>query len=133
MPCPRSEELAPSALEAVARLELQRAFEGVAASFKLAGPIAPLQIPRGHEAAILRAIVAPGERTSGPLGVSVEILVDGQRYRTAWTNWRVDIWEVRPALLPGGRPSLLTALRACVGAKSLPIANAELRRSEADG
>jgi hypothetical protein len=109
---PEIEELSPSALEAVARLELRRAFEGVAASFQLAEPITSLQIPRGHEGTILRAIVPAGERVSGPLGVSVEILVDGQRYRTAWTSWRVDVWETRPALLGTRVPFLFAALRA---------------------
>jgi hypothetical protein len=101
------DELTPAALEAAARRELERAFQGVPATFLLAAPIEPLSVPRGHEATVMRAIVSPVPRAGGPLGVALEILVDGQCYRTAWTSWRVDVWEVRPTLAP--RPSLLFA------------------------
>lgn len=105
------EELAPATLEAAAKLELGRAFEGVDASFTLAEAIAPIQVPRGHGPASLRTRVSPGKRVSGSIGVTIEVLVDGRSYRTAWTTWRVDVWETRPALGPDSLPALFAASR----------------------
>jgi len=55
------------------------------------------------------------------VGVPVEVLVDGVRYRTVWTSWRVDVWETRPVLsrpVRAGeelRPELFSRARVQVG------------------
>jgi hypothetical protein len=95
------EELASDVVEGAARLELRRAFAGLEATFTPLDRIPSLDLPRGLEGSELRARVPAGPRTSGKLGVPVEVWLDGQCYRTLWTNWRVDVWETRPVSSPG--------------------------------
>ena len=94
---PEVEELSSEALQEVARLELQRAFEGIEATLTLVEAIPSLRLPQGDHGSELRARAPAGPRASGTLGVPVEVWVDGQCYRTIWTSWRVDVWETRPA------------------------------------
>lgn len=106
---PEVEELLPERLEAAARKGLERAFAGTAVSFTLLEPLEPVQVPRGHGPGGLEAVVTPAAGGSGPYGVALGILVDGQRYRTVWTSWRVDVWETRPAVGSRAAPGLLGA------------------------
>jgi hypothetical protein len=124
---PEVEELLPAMIEAAARDELQQAFEGIQASFTLAEPLQALTIPRGQGPSTLRATVASGKRTSGTLGVSLEVSVDGRPYRTIWTKWRIDVWETRPAAVP--RPSSIFALLWPSAAAPVEITRA-LRRDD---
>ncbi|HEX6885871.1 MAG TPA: hypothetical protein VF530_21025 [Planctomycetota bacterium] len=114
---PEVEEFLPERLEAAARREIERAFAGIPASFTLLEPLEPELVPRGHGPGGLEAVVSATAGGSGTYGVTIGILVDGQRYRSVWTSWRVDVWETRPAV--GSRnalPSLLGTSSAAVEA-----------------
>lgn len=131
---PEVEEIRPEVIEEAARAELLRAFGGREASFTLKDPLPLVRVPLGGEgvgaeAGEGRALVArapAGELHSGLLGVPVEILVDGLRYRTVWTSWRVEVWETRPVLarpVRAGeelRPELFERSRVRVGAEARP-------------
>ena len=96
---PVTETIDATALEAAARLELARVLAGKDATFTLKDPLAAVQVPlgeRGHE--LLARGPAPDALVNDIVGVPVEVLVDGLRYRTVWTSWRVDVWETRPVL-----------------------------------
>lgn len=95
---PQVEELSPARLEAAARLELEHEFQGVPASFTLSRALDPIRIPLGHGPSVIHARASVARRASGTYGVALEILVDGQPYRTTWTSWRVDVWETRSVL-----------------------------------
>jgi len=95
---PEIEEVAPAALEAAARTELVRAFAGKEATFTLADPLTPVKVPLGEEGSRIDARAPAGELRGGVVGVPVEVFVDGLRYRTVWTSWRVELWETRPVL-----------------------------------
>jgi len=98
---PEIQEVAPATLEQVARAELIRAYAGKEATFTLAQPIGLVSVPLGQTSNELMARAVVGEAKSGVVGVALEALVDGLRYRTVWTSWRVDVWETRSVL---GRP-----------------------------
>lgn len=95
---PQIEEIAPEVLEESARLELARAYQGKEATFTLAEPIPAIKVPLGETARRILPRVNGGEPRSGIVGVPLEVLVDGVRYRTVWTSWRIDVWETRPVL-----------------------------------
>lgn len=118
---PEIRELAPLDLEQAARLELIRAYSGKEATFTLAEPINPVKVPLGEKGNGIVARATAGEAKSGVVGVAVEALVDGLRYRTVWTSWRVDVWETRPVLSRPVRsgeelgPDLFTRKRVLLG------------------
>lgn len=95
---PQIEEIAPAVLEESARLELARAYQGKEATFTLAEPIASVKVPMGETNGRIVPRVSTGPVRSGIIGVPLDVLVDGVRYRTLWTSWRVDVWETRPVL-----------------------------------
>jgi flagella basal body P-ring formation protein FlgA len=118
---PEIEEIAPAALQEAARLELLRAFAGKDATFTLAEPIGTVKVPLGERGSSIQARMSTVEHKSGVVGVPVEVLVDGVRYRTIWTSWRADVWETRSVLARGVRageelsPELFSRARVQVG------------------
>jgi flagella basal body P-ring formation protein FlgA len=118
---PLIEELSPAALEEAARVELVRAFAGKEATFTLAEPIGTVKVPLGEKNSRIVARPSAGDAKSGVIGVPIEVLVDGIRYRTVWSSWRVDVWETRPVLtrpVRAGeelRPELFSRVRVPIG------------------
>lgn len=118
---PAIEEIAPAVIEGAARTELLRNSSGQEATFTLAESISPVKVPLGERGSVIHARITPGDLKSGVVGVPVEVLVDGVRYRTVWTSWRVDVWETRPVLsrpVRAGeelRPELFARARVQVG------------------
>ena len=118
---PEIEEVSALAIEDAARAELVRGLAGKEATFTLAESIPAVKVPLGEKGSTIRARVTPGELESGITGVAVEVLVDGLRYRTVWTSWRVDVWETRAVLsrpVRAGeelRPELFSRARVQVG------------------
>jgi len=125
---PEIDEIAPGVLEEAARAELVRAFAGKEATFTLSEPIGSVKVPMGERGRQVSARVPASELHSGIIGVPVEVLVDGLRYRTVWTTWRVDVWETRPVLtrpVRAGeelRPELFSRARVQIGRASEPEA-----------
>jgi len=95
---PAVEELTAAELEGAARAELTRLLAGKEATFTLSEPVQPVKVPLGDQGRRLSARTPEGELASGIVAVPVEVLVDGQRYRTVWTSWRLEVWETREVL-----------------------------------
>src|SRR5262249_49148498 len=118
---PAIDEISPAAQEAAARAELVRAFGGKEATFTLAETLNPVKVPLGEHRSTVQARLRASDAKSGTLGVPIEILVDGLRYRTVWSSWRVDLWETRPVLSRPVRageelkPELFSRARVQVG------------------
>jgi flagella basal body P-ring formation protein FlgA len=125
---PELEEIAPETIEASARAQLLLATAGKEATFTLAQTITPVRVPMGELATRVEARAPAGEVRSGVTGVPVEIFVDGLRYRTLWTSWRVDLWETRAILARSVRAGeelraeLFERARVRVGEGSSPAA-----------
>jgi flagella basal body P-ring formation protein FlgA len=95
---PATSELDPKEVEDAAKAELLLAFDGKEASFTLKDPIGTVTLPIGDRSRSIVAKKPTGELRSGVIGVPVELMVDGIRYRTLWTSWRVEVWETRDVL-----------------------------------
>jgi len=95
---PMIEEVPAREVEDAARAELLMAFGDKEATFTLKDPIGELKLPVGDRTRVIVAKKPTGELRSGIVGVPVELMVDGIRYRTIWTSWRVDVWETRDVL-----------------------------------
>ncbi|MFT5197898.1 MAG: flagella basal body P-ring formation protein FlgA [Planctomycetota bacterium] len=77
-----------------------RAFKVVEAKFKgsdvqisLTGTLQDIPAPTGKKGVEVRARAATGPVEQGLQGVAVDILVDGELWRTQWTTWAVEVWE----------------------------------------
>lgn len=95
---PMVEEVPSREVEDAARAELLLAFAGKEATFTLKDPLGELKLPVGDRTRAIVARKPTGELRSGIVGVPVELMVDGIRYRTVWTSWRVEVWETRDVL-----------------------------------
>jgi len=95
---PQVEQLDAKEIEDAARAELLQAFAEKEATFTLKDPIGVIPLPVGDRSRAIVARKPSGELRSGIVGVPVELLVDGTRYRTVWTSWRVEVWETRDVL-----------------------------------
>jgi flagella basal body P-ring formation protein FlgA len=58
----------------------------------------PLAVPAGEVGVELRARTPDVEPRDGAVSVPVEVLVDGELYRTVWTSWNVGVWTQVPVL-----------------------------------
>lgn len=81
-----------------ARAELERALAGREATFTARAEIQRAEVPVGVEGHAVRSTLVVPPTASGTVSVPVDLLVDGVRYRTVWTNWDVDLWETRAVL-----------------------------------
>lgn len=77
---------------------LRGALEGEDVRITTSAQLADLQVPAPQEAMELRARLRDGAPRAGAWSVPVEILVDGEVYRTVWTRWEVELWERRHVL-----------------------------------
>jgi len=95
---PEVVEVPGAELRDAARRELEKAFAGPATTITAQGEIPTVQVPAGTAAPNYVARVRKGERASGAVSVPVEVHVEGVRYRTVWTTWKVEVFEDRSVL-----------------------------------
>ncbi len=85
-------------LYAQAGQELRRVYAEVDARIQALGGLADLQVPEGNENVVLRAKPQSERIQAGTISLPVEIVIDGELYRTVWTRWEVELWEQRYVL-----------------------------------
>ncbi|MBM3990863.1 MAG: flagellar basal body P-ring formation protein FlgA [Planctomycetes bacterium] len=90
---PQVERVGAAAIEASARAEIARALSGAEHELALNTNLADLEVPAGNGPVDLRAVAGDTALRAGPINVAVRVSVDGQLYRTVWTNWRLSVWE----------------------------------------
>lgn len=88
-------------LEAAALAEVEAAASGLDADYVLSSPIADLRVPGVQSGVSLRGALELAQLTTGGLTVPVQVLLDGQVYRTINTTWNVKVWQQLPVV---GRP-----------------------------
>lgn len=137
---PATEVLTGAAISAAAKAELVRWTAGRESQLELESSLGDLEAPLGDRPIELKAVVSDAEVRPGPINVPVRVMVDGQLYRTVWTNWRVTLFEEvnvlksavragdsltpqmferqRVAISSGGRTDAPAALGATFGAKA---------------
>lgn len=95
---PEVELLTAERLLATAREALTRDLAAYDASLEPAAALHPLEVPAGDRGVELRARTPDVEPRDGAVSVPVEVLVDGELYRTVWTSWNVGVWTQVPVL-----------------------------------
>lgn len=95
---PTTEVVAGTAFDAAARTELERLTAELDVEFELVQPARDLTVPSGTAPAAIEAFFDGEEVRTGMVGIAVRVLVDGEIYRTVWTNWRVSVFEKRSVL-----------------------------------
>lgn len=95
---PEIERVPGATLEEAARKELESTLAGRDAKATLVEAVGGIDVPAGATPATMSARVSADALRSGTFSVPVEVRVDGNTYRTVWTNWRLDVWELRPVV-----------------------------------
>ncbi len=96
---PRVERVSAESLVAAARRALDGGLDERDAEVELRAAPAAVEVPAGTRPYELRAELPPGGVRPGTLSVPIQVLVDGQPYRTVRTSWSVDVWRDVPVLL----------------------------------
>lgn len=96
---PLTELVAASRLVEVARNALAGELNGIDADVKLQGSPVAIDVPVGVQPYELSAALPRGSVRPGVVSVPIQILVDGQPYRTVRTTWEVEYWVEVPVLL----------------------------------
>ena len=134
---PATERVQGAKIEAAARAEVLRWFEGRDIELELISLVPDVELPSGDKPTELRAVYSDANQKAGPINVPVRLLVNGGIYRTVWTNWRLSVWELasvpkraiangetitldmlesRRVLSPGSGPEAALAAGLAVGA-----------------
>lgn len=95
---PLSHRVTVQELRAKAASALQELLQGVDAHFEPSGSLLDIEVPEAREAVVLRSNPRRPRALSGAWNVPVEVLLDGELYRTVWTSWNVELWERRQVL-----------------------------------
>ena len=95
---PLSHRVTAQELRAKAASALNALLEGVDAHVEPSGTLVGIEVPEAREAVELRSSPRRPRALSGAWSVPVEILLDGELYRTVWTSWKVELWERRQVL-----------------------------------
>jgi flagella basal body P-ring formation protein FlgA len=91
---PAIERVSGEALEAAAKAEVLRWLDGRDVELTRLAAIADVEVPAGDKPFEVRAVLGESALKGGPINVPVRVMVDGNLYRTIWTNWQLAIWEV---------------------------------------
>ncbi|MCP5022413.1 MAG: flagellar basal body P-ring formation protein FlgA [bacterium] len=95
---PRTRVVTVAELQGQARKVIEAKFKGTGVEISLTGGLRDISAPSGKKGVEVKARPAKGPAGQGVQGVAVDILVDGELWRTQWTTWSVAVWEDIPVL-----------------------------------
>ncbi len=95
---PRTRLVTVAELQGQARKVVEAKFKGTDVEISLSGGLRDISAPSGKKGVEVIARPAKGPAEQGVQGVAVDILVDGELWRTQWTTWSVAAWEDIPVL-----------------------------------
>ncbi len=90
---PKLRTVQPKEIEEAARKMVAQKFQGLDVELSLGRPLTELSVPAGRKTFSIMARPAVGPQGQGSHGVAVDILVDGELWRTQWTTWNVHRWQ----------------------------------------
>ncbi len=96
---PQVKVVSAAELKGHARKVVEAKFKGTDVEISLTGSLKDIPAPTGRESVEVRARAATGPADQGLQGVAVDILIDGELWRTQWTTWAVAAWEDVPVLI----------------------------------
>ena len=92
-------------IEEAARQSLVALFAGQDVEIRLKGELDDERVPVGRESRELSAEPNTAAMKPGSWSVPVRIEIDGVPYRTVWTAFQVDLYQVMPVMSPMSSPS----------------------------
>ncbi len=95
---PRTAVISPRELVAAARKSLEGQEFGRDLEVSFRGELASETVPAGHFSRSVVGKPARGVASSGKVNVPVEILIDGEKYRTVWVTFDVTLYAELPVL-----------------------------------
>lgn len=95
---PKTRVVAGASLEAAARTALGDALGGSGWELNPVTPIADLEVPEGDQEPTLEVPLRVLNRELPTHSVPIRVMVDGKLYRTVWSQWKAEVWRVRPTL-----------------------------------
>ena len=96
---PVTETVLSQSIEKAASDKLNELLAGKDAEVKLAQSIADVVIAAGDRAHELKADWSQRDVRPGRVSMPVQVIVDGELYRTLWTSWDVDFFTSVPLLI----------------------------------
>jgi flagella basal body P-ring formation protein FlgA len=127
---PKVEEVTETSLLAAAREQLRGLVGADDVTYAPSAELPQVVVPAGRGQHTLRARAENMRLATGLVSIPVEVLVDGEVYRTVWTSWQVAVWSQLPVVTRRVRvgeviqPSMLETRRvrieAAMSAKPLP-------------
>jgi flagella basal body P-ring formation protein FlgA len=100
---PEIERVSGSAIEAAARMELERALPTRDAKLARVGGVSDVEVPASASGVELRCVLPSKDLRTGQVSAPVRLLIDGAPYRTVWTQWNLELFATRPVLLRDAR------------------------------
>ena len=100
---PLSHRVTAQDLRAKASSALTDLLQGLDAHFEPSGSLRGIEVPEAREAVVLRSNPRRPRSISGAWSVPVDVLLDGELYRTVWTSWNVELWERKQVLVQAVR------------------------------
>ena len=106
---PKTQIIQAPQIEAAARSIIEPRFEGQDVEFALRAPIKAIEVPLGRTSTEVKGRQGSSTFGTQSQGVAVDILIDGELWRTQWTSWQVVTWQQVPVLtLPVQKGKTLT-------------------------
>ena len=95
---PKTQVINAQQIEAAARAIIEPRFEGQDVEFALRTPIQPIEVPLGRKTTEVKGRQGSSTLGTQSQGVAVDILIDGELWRTQWTSWKIVTWQQVPVL-----------------------------------
>lgn len=95
---PKTKLVTAAEVKGHAQRVVEAKFKGTDVEISFTGSLKDIPAPTGKQGVEVKARRATGPADQGLQGVAVDILVDGELWRTQWTTWSVAAWEDMPIL-----------------------------------
>lgn len=119
----------PARVIAAARKSLNERFAGQDVHLEMVGDLSTLEVPEPSQSVELVPELRDAANGTGTWSIPVRVMVDGELYRTLFTNWNVSVWRRQLVLsraVAAGEVVTrghmeLRRIRVSTGAESRPI------------
>lgn len=95
---PMTQVVTRASFETAGRNALASALGGSGWELSPIAPIGDLEVPRGEEEPQLEVTLRQINREHETHSVPIRVMIDGKLYRTVWSQWKAEVWRVRPTL-----------------------------------
>jgi len=106
---PKSQTIQGQRIADVAKAAVEKRFAGRDVDLEMRDTLADLKVPLGRKSLEIKARATNQKSNLSAQGIAVDILIDGELWRTQWTSWSVVTWHDVPVLtMPVSKGNKLT-------------------------